>query len=39
MPGGVVTVEFMPDASFDATQFAPLILDAIDSSLLTDVTT
>ena len=37
VPGGVVTVEFMPDASFDTAQFAPLILDAIDSSLLTDV--
>ena len=38
VPGGVVTVAFLPDASFDATQFAPLILDAIADSELTDVT-
>jgi len=38
VPGGVVTVDFIPDESFDTSQFAPLILDAIDSSLLTDVT-
>lgn len=38
VPGGVVTIEFLPDASFDADQFAPLILDAIADSQLTDVT-
>ncbi len=37
VPGGVVPVSFIPDASFDASQFAPLILDAIDNSLLTGV--
>ena len=39
VPGGVVAVKFIPDESFDSTQFAPLILDAIENSLLTDVTT
>ncbi len=39
VPGGVVTIEFLPDATFDAEQFAPLILDAIANSELTDVTT
>ncbi len=37
VPGGVVQVDFQPDASFDATQFAPLILDAIADSELTGV--
>ncbi len=39
VPGGVVQVDFLPDATFTAKDFAPLILDAINNSLLTDVTT
>ncbi len=39
VPGGVVQVDFLPDDSFTADDFAPLILDAIDGSLLTNVTT
>ncbi len=39
IPGGVVQVDFLPDETFAAEDFAPIILDAIDDSLLTGVTT
>lgn len=39
VPGGVVTVPFLPHESFDATQFSAVILDAIAGSQLTGVST
>ncbi|MBM4088790.1 MAG: hypothetical protein FJ276_05075, partial [Planctomycetes bacterium] len=37
VPGGVVRIDFKPDASFTEENFAPLIFDAIDNSLLVGV--
>lgn len=39
VPGGVVEIDYTPNVSFTAEQFAPLILDAVRNSQVTGVTT